>query len=518
MRHGLRELRRHPGRRPDRVLRERPTTLIAASIRAAPFLRGQLSHDGAAAPRARLSLRGRPHLRPGRPHRRLLHDPRVARDLEAGLPPAPSETGDENGETPTARTSRTMAAEARPTGQRLAGARQAARPHLDPGGRRVRRPSRRARSGHGGTLDPLASGILPIALGEATKTVGLRHGRPQELPLSAALGASRPRPTTPRAPSPRRIRTARMPRRSAPCCPASPARSSRSRRPSRRSRWTASAPTTSPARRPAGGPQAAPGRPSIPWRWSAARPDTTRFRGRSAAKAPISGPWRATWRWRRHRRPRRRPCGANRVGPVTDEKHAISLALLEDLWGIVRPAFEHLLPVETALDDIPALALTEDARLPAFEAWDRPVPMLRTAATATAFALAVEAPHRCYAMPGNRLVALVTRRERRNPSGARLQPLIRKEYYDVDYGGTQEELIQRIRHQGRRHRFAGSPGRHPQRAHQEPHEHLQGHKKDHHSRRGLLLMVGQRRRLLDYLKRKDAQRYEKLIDRLGLRR
>ena len=49
-------------------------------------------------------------------------------------------------------------------------------------------------------------------------------------------------------------------------------------------------------------------------------------------------------------------------------------------------------------------------------------------------------------------------------------------------------------------------------------EHLKEHKKDFHSRRGLLMMVGQRRRLLDYLKRRDASRYEALIGRLGLRR
>ncbi len=49
-------------------------------------------------------------------------------------------------------------------------------------------------------------------------------------------------------------------------------------------------------------------------------------------------------------------------------------------------------------------------------------------------------------------------------------------------------------------------------------EHLKTHKKDHHSRRGLLMMVGQRRRLLDYLKRKQGSRYEDLIKRLGLRR
>ena len=49
-------------------------------------------------------------------------------------------------------------------------------------------------------------------------------------------------------------------------------------------------------------------------------------------------------------------------------------------------------------------------------------------------------------------------------------------------------------------------------------EHLSSHNKDFHSRRGLLMMVGQRRRLLDYLKRVDASRYEKLVDRLELRR
>jgi small subunit ribosomal protein S15 len=49
-------------------------------------------------------------------------------------------------------------------------------------------------------------------------------------------------------------------------------------------------------------------------------------------------------------------------------------------------------------------------------------------------------------------------------------------------------------------------------------EHLKTHAKDFHSRRGLLVLVGQRRGLLDYLKRKDASRYETLIARLGLRR
>ena len=49
-------------------------------------------------------------------------------------------------------------------------------------------------------------------------------------------------------------------------------------------------------------------------------------------------------------------------------------------------------------------------------------------------------------------------------------------------------------------------------------EHFKKHGKDHHSRRGLLKLVGQRRRLLDYLSRSDFQRYKTLIERLGLRR
>jgi small subunit ribosomal protein S15 len=49
-------------------------------------------------------------------------------------------------------------------------------------------------------------------------------------------------------------------------------------------------------------------------------------------------------------------------------------------------------------------------------------------------------------------------------------------------------------------------------------QHLKSHDTDHHSRRGLLQMVGKRRRLLDYLRREDVERYRALISRLGLRR
>jgi small subunit ribosomal protein S15 len=49
-------------------------------------------------------------------------------------------------------------------------------------------------------------------------------------------------------------------------------------------------------------------------------------------------------------------------------------------------------------------------------------------------------------------------------------------------------------------------------------EHFKVHQKDHHSRRGLLKLVGQRRRLLDYLKRREFERYKSVIDRLGIRK
>lgn len=49
-------------------------------------------------------------------------------------------------------------------------------------------------------------------------------------------------------------------------------------------------------------------------------------------------------------------------------------------------------------------------------------------------------------------------------------------------------------------------------------DHFKTHKKDHHSRRGMLKLIGQRRRLLDYLKKKDIERYRNLIKQLGLRR
>ena len=69
-----------------------------------------------------------------------------------------------------------------------------------------------------------------------------------------------------------------------------------------------------------------------------------------------------------------------------------------------------------------------------------------------------------------------------------------------------------------RHRLARGPGRDAHARISDLTEHLKEHKHDHHSRRGLLLLVGRRRRLLNYLAKKDINRYRSLIERLGLRR
>ena len=69
-----------------------------------------------------------------------------------------------------------------------------------------------------------------------------------------------------------------------------------------------------------------------------------------------------------------------------------------------------------------------------------------------------------------------------------------------------------------RHRLARGPGRDALPRISDLTEHLKEHKHDHHSRRGLLLLVGRRRRLLKYLAKKDINRYRALIEKLGLRR
>ena len=68
------------------------------------------------------------------------------------------------------------------------------------------------------------------------------------------------------------------------------------------------------------------------------------------------------------------------------------------------------------------------------------------------------------------------------------------------------------------HRLARGAGRAAHRADHYLTEHFKTHKKDHHSRRGLLKLVGQRRRLLDYLRTVDQGRYKTLIDQLGIRK
>ena len=86
---------------------------------------------------------------------------------------------------------------------------------------------------------------------------------------------------------------------------------------------------------------------------------------------------------------------------------------------------------------------------------------------------------------------------------------------------TKEEKLEHVQKFGKHETDTGSPevqiAMLTQRIN-ELTEHLRSHKHDHYSRRGLLKLVGQRRRLLDYLKRKDTDRYAELIKRLGIRK
>ena len=86
------------------------------------------------------------------------------------------------------------------------------------------------------------------------------------------------------------------------------------------------------------------------------------------------------------------------------------------------------------------------------------------------------------------------------PTGARQQTIESYRLHEKDTGSSEVQvalLTQRINHLT---------------------DHFKFHKKDHHSRRGLLKLVGQRRRLLDYLKRSDVDRYRKMVSSLGLRK
>ncbi len=80
------------------------------------------------------------------------------------------------------------------------------------------------------------------------------------------------------------------------------------------------------------------------------------------------------------------------------------------------------------------------------------------------------------------------------------------------------EIGDEIRTRSQRYRFSRRADRVLTSSINQLTEHLKIHKKDHHSRRGLLMQVGQRRRLLSYLQNKDLERYRKLIADLGLRR
>ena len=123
-------------------------------------------------------------------------------------------------------------------------------------------------------------------------------------------------------------------------------------------------------------------------------------------------------------------------------------------------------------------------------------------------------PHRNIAVQRPRIQSARVNRPRRaaqrEPEGA--------PHVDWYRRGDQEEDHRRVRHDRGRHRFARGAGRSAEPPDRSPHRAPQEHKHDHHSRRGLLLLVGQRRRLLNYLQKTEIARYRSIVERLGLRR
>ena len=262
----------------------------------------------------------------------------------------------------------------------------------------VRRAFNAAKLGHGGTLDPLAGGILPLAFGEATKTVGLVMDGRKTYAFSLRFGVQtdtddaegRPVATSGARPGDEAIRAV-LPRftgRIEQMPPAFSALKIDGKRAYELAR--ADQPVVLKPRKVEIFSLEMVGRPdAADFVVDCGKGTYIRSLARDLALALGSVGHVAALR-------------RTRVGPF-DEKQAISLALLEGL-GHSPARFEHLLPVETVLDDIPALAVTEDeaARL----RMGQSLPMLRTGLRdSVPQAADGAAPMR--AMSGDRLVALV---------------------------------------------------------------------------------------------------------------
>ncbi len=200
------------------------------------------------------------------------------------------------------------------------------------------------------------------------------------------------------------------------------------------------------------------------------------------------------------------------------ENNAIPLDEFEKMVQI-SGADRFLLPVETVLDDIPALAMTDTEvsrirqgqtlKFISRQDFDRLSVAGMDGMTGLLLAIA-----------DNKPLALLEKDGVEPSPGALVQPLtLEEEYPDVDC--SQERKIcryQKVRAERKRYRLAGSPDRPSHEAHHRTDRAHESSQERHDQRRGLLIMVSNRRRLLNYVKKVSSKRYEVLIDSLGLRR
>ena len=367
----------------------------------------------------------------------------------------------------------------------------------------VRRIFDAAKAGHAGTLDPIATGVLPIALGEATKTVPyvmdaskdyhftLRWGEARDTDDrdGAVTGEDAHRPT-------RAVVEAALPRfrgaiRQMP--PKYSALKIAGRRAYDLARQNAEVPLVPREVEVHDFAVDAELDQDHP-RFKVTSGKGTYMRALARDLAVAVGTLGHVAELRRLR-----------VGPFSLDR-AISLDSLKAL-AHSPAAFEHLQPVETALDGIPALAL------PGGEAV-----RLRHGQSVSVFRVA-DRQRLADLHEGDLVYADRDWADRRRLylSVARFKPLRNGWTMSITAERKQELIVEYATTEG----DTGSPE--VQVAILTERivnltEHLKTHKKDFHSRRGLLIMVGQRRRMLDYLKRKEERRYQDLIKRLGLRR
>ena len=396
-------------------------------------------------------------------------------------------------------------------------------------GNRVRRLLDAQKLGHAGTLDPMATGVLPLAFGEATKTIGLLAEDEKRYGFTARWGVTT---TTDDAEGEVLETSEKRPTREEIEAALPAFRGTILQRPPRYSAIKVAGERAYDLAREGEDFELAPRPVEIDAFELVDCPDADHARfevvcGKGSYMRALARDLGAALGCGGHVSALRRIA----VGPF-HESQAISLESLEAL-GHSAAASGALLPIEAALDDIPAFPLSEQeaTRLRCGQA----VSVLSRSHRQRLEGL--EQGALAYATQAGKAVALVRYEagglkpvsgpQSLGPGEAPRRPFNIWGAAPPIWTGTTtmsitaERKAEVMAEHGTKEGDTGSPEVQvailTERITNLT-EHLKAHKKDFHSRRGLLVMVGQRRRLLDYLKRKSQTRYESLIAKLGLRR